>query len=213
VGVIREKGAHLARLLLVRHGETEANSSERFWGKTDVRLGPVGLRQAEKLRDRLASEKIDYVYASQMKRALVTAQTIAAPHQVEVTSCPELREIDFGKIEGLKFNEVDTQFPEVTQLWLQRSPQLAYPGGESLVELDARITEFRTRLVKHTEKELVLIVAHSGVLRTLICQVLDLEMRNRWNIRLDLASLSIIDTYPETAILSLLNDTSHLIDK
>jgi alpha-ribazole phosphatase len=203
----------LARLLLVRHGETEANSSERFWGKTDVRLGPVGLRQAEKLRDRLASEKIDFVYSSQMKRALVTAQTIADLHHVEVISCQELREIDFGKIEGLKFNEVDTQFPEVTRLWLQRSPHLAYPGGESLVDLDARIAGFRTRLVKHTEKEVVLIVAHSGVLRTLICQVLDLEMRNRWNIRLDLASLSIIDTYPETAILSLLNDTSHLIDK
>ena len=200
----------MAKLLLVRHGETEMNSAQRYWGKTDVGLGPVGLHQAEQLRDRLASEKIDYVYSSQMKRALLTAQTIASIHGVEVTGCPELREIDFGKIEGLNFEEVHTQFPEIARLWTQRSPQLTYPEGESLVELDARISQFRTRLAKHTENDVVLIVAHSGVLRTLICQILDLEMRNRWNIRLDLASLSIIDTYPETAILSLLNDTSHL---
>jgi alpha-ribazole phosphatase len=200
----------LAKLLLVRHGETEMNSSQRYWGKTDVNLGQVGLRQAERLRDRLAADRIDCVYSSQMKRALLTARTIASPHRIEVTGCPELREIDFGKIEGLNFAEVDAQFPEIAQLWTQRSPQLTYPDGESLIELDARISQFRTRLVKHTEHDVVMIVAHSGVLRTLICQILDLEMRNRWNISLDLASLSIIDTYPETAILSLLNDTSHL---
>jgi alpha-ribazole phosphatase len=201
---------NLAKLLLVRHGETEMNSAQRYWGSTDVGLGSSGLKQAEQLRDRLAAERIDSVYSSQMKRALLTAQTIASIHGVEVTGCPELREIDFGKIEGLNFAEVHAQFPEIARLWTQRSPQLTYPEGESLVELEARISRFRTRLAKHTENEVVLIVAHSGVLRALICQILDLEKRNRWNIRLDLASLSIIDIYPETAILSLLNDTCHL---
>jgi len=59
----------------------------------------------------------------------------------------------------------------------------------------------------------VLVVAHSGVLRSLICLLLELDSRDRWKIRLDLGSLSIIDTYPETAILSLLNETSHLQDQ
>ena len=92
-------------------------------------------------------------------------------------------------------------------------PELAYPEGESLPQLEKRIAEFRTRLAKHIVNDTILVVAHSGVLRTLICQLLDLEMRNRWNIRLDLASLSIVETYSETAILSLLNDTSHLMDR
>ncbi len=200
----------MAKLLLVRHGETAMNSAQRYWGKTDVALGPLGLKQAEKLRERLAIEKIGCAYSSEMKRALVTARTIVESRGIEVTGCPELREIDFGKIEGLNFDEIHAQFPEVARMWRERSPQLNYPGGESLAEFDARIAQFRTRLYRHSENDVVLIVAHSAVLRTLICQVLDLEMRNRWNLRLDLASLSIIDTYADTAILSLLNDTSHL---
>ncbi len=186
------------------------NSSQRYWGKTDVALGALGLKAADALRVRLAGQQIDFVYASALRRALETAQTIVSTHNLEVISCPELNEIDFGQMEGLDFNQVNGKFPEVARLWLQRSPDLAYPGGESLHQLDQRVTEFRARLAGHPAEDVILIVAHSGVLRTLICQLLALEPAARWKIRLDLGSLSIVDTYAETAILSLLNDTSHL---
>jgi alpha-ribazole phosphatase len=203
----------LARILLVRHGETEANSSERYWGKTDVALGPVGIRQAEQVRDRLAMEKIDHAYSSELKRAMTTAYTIASIHNLPVTACPEIREVDFGKMEGLKFAEINKQYPEVARKWIERSPDLQYPGGESLAQLEDRVGQFKARLVRHTGSETVLVVAHAGVLRTLICQLLEMDYRHRWNIRLSLASLSIIDTYPEVNILSLLNDVSHLTDR
>jgi broad specificity phosphatase PhoE len=203
----------VAKILLVRHGETEMNSAQRYWGKTDVNLGPAGLRQAEQLRDRLATEKIDFVYSSEMRRAVLTARTIASIHCLQETPCPELREIDFGQIEGLDFAGVQAQFPDIAKMWIDRDPNLCYPEGESLTQLDVRLARFRNRLLQHSEKEVVMVVAHSGVLRTLICQLLGLETRNRWNFRIDLASLSIIETYPDTAILSLLNDTSHLVDK
>jgi alpha-ribazole phosphatase len=200
----------VSKLLLVRHGETELNSGERYWGKTDVALGAMGLKAAESLRDRLAGEKIDFAYSSALKRALVTAQIIASAHNLKVIPCSELNEIDFGKMEGLNFNEVNGKFPEVARKWMQRSPELAYPEGESLLQLDKRVAEFREILNGHIADDVILIVAHSGVLRTLICQLLGLAPVDRWKIRLDLASLSVVDTYPETAILSLLNDTSHL---
>ena len=139
----------MSRLLLVRHGETEMNSSQRYWGKTDVGLGTVGLQQAEQLRDRLAAEKIALVYSSELRRALVTAQTIAAIHDVKVTACPELNEIDFGDLEGLNFGEVNGQFPDVARMWTQRDPALAYPQGESLPQLEKRVSEFRSRLANH----------------------------------------------------------------
>ncbi len=59
----------MSRLILVRHGETKLNSQERFWGRTDVELGAVGIRQAEQLRDRLATERIDAIYVSTLRRA------------------------------------------------------------------------------------------------------------------------------------------------
>jgi alpha-ribazole phosphatase len=201
----------LTRILLVRHGETELQSSLRYWGKTDVALGPIGLHQAEQLRDRLAMERIDFIYSSELKRAADTADIIAARHNLKVITCPELREIDFGKMEGLEFNEIHSQFPEVEKMWLARDPALIYPDGESLTDFENRVTTFEAHLDNHRANETILIIAHAGVLRTLICQLLGLEMNNRWSLRVDLASLSIIETYPEINMLCLLNDVSHLM--
>lgn len=203
----------MSRLLLVRHGETELNSSLRYWGRSDVALSDIGLRQTERLRERLNREKIDFIYSSDLKRALVTAQIIALRDNLKVVACPELREIDFGRLEGLTFDEVNRLYPEVARMWMERNLSLVYPGGESLAELDKRVRQFRSRLEGHNKEETILIVAHSGVLRTLLCQLLGMEPRQRWQIRLDLASLTIIETYRQGAILTLLNDVSHLTER
>ena len=200
----------MPRVLLVRHGDTELNSAERYWGRSDVKLSAAGLRQAEKLRERLAVEKIDAVYSSDMERSLVTAEIIASSHQLAVITCAELREVNFGQLEGLTFGEISRLYPEVAKLWADRSPKLIYPGGESLVKFNNRVSKFLNRLDKHTVGETILIVAHAGVLRTLVCQLLGIDLRRRWQIRLDLASLSILETHQQGAILSLLNDVSHL---
>ncbi|MDI6814715.1 MAG: alpha-ribazole phosphatase [Dehalococcoidales bacterium] len=200
----------MSKLLLVRHGDTELASGERYWGHSDVELGATGLRQAERLRDRLATEKIDAIYSSDLQRALVTAKIIVSRHQLDIITCTELREINFGEIEGLTFDEASRLYPEVTKLWMERSLKLEYPGGESLDQFNSRVNKFVDRLNKYAAEETILIIAHSGVLRTLVCQLLGIGLEHRWQIRLDLASLSIIETYPQGAILNLLNDVSHL---
>jgi len=202
----------MSRLLLVRHGETELKSSERLWGHTDVRLSALGFKQAERLRDRLATQKIDAIYSSDLQRALVTAKTIASKHRLDVTACAELREFNYGKIEGLNFEEISQLYPECAKSLMQRSPNLRFPGGESLDELGNRVSSFMARLKKHKLEETILIVVHSGVLRILICQLLGIELRHTYQLVPDLASLSIMETYSEGAILSLFNDTSHLGD-
>ena len=200
----------MSRLLLVRHGDTELNSAERYWGHTNVELSAAGLRQAERLCDRLATEKINAIYSSDLLRASVTAKIITSRHQLDVITCAELQEINFGDAEGLTFDEISRLYPEVTKLWTGRSLKLKYPGGESLDQFNSRISKFLDRLEKHAAEETILIVAHSGVLRTLVCQLLGIGLRYRWQFRLDFASLSIIETYPQGAVLSLLNDVSHL---
>ena len=200
----------MSRLLLVRHGETELNSSERFWGRTDVALSAAGLRQVEQLRDRLAAEKIDVTYSSNMRRASLTAETIASKHKLEVTICPELREIDFGQLEGLTFDEICQLHPEIAELWTNWDMQIKFPGGESVDELDTRVSKFLDRLKKHAPEETILVVAHSAPLRLLICHLLGIELWHWRQFRLSLASLSIVGTYPQGAILTLLNDVGHL---
>ena len=200
----------MSRLLLVRHGDTELNSRERYWGHTDIKLSEAGLRQAEKLRDRLATEKIDVIYSSELQRASETAKIIASRHQLDVTTCAELRETNFGKIEGLTFDEVSRLYPELTQLWVNWSLQLKFPDGESIDELNCRVSKFLDRLKKHAPDETILIVAHAGPLRLLVCRLLEIELYHWRQIRINLASLSTVETYPQGAILSLLNDVSHL---
>ena len=194
----------------MRHGDTELNSAERYWGHSDVKLSAAGFRQAEKLRDCLTAQKIDAIYSGDLQRASETAEIIASRHQLAVTTCLELREINFGKLEGLTFDEINQLYPEVTRLWIEGGSTLQYPGGESLDELNNRVSDFVGRLKKHTLEETILIVAHSGPLRLLVCQLLGIELQHWRQFRLDFASVTILETYPQGAILSLLNDVSHL---
>lgn len=200
----------MARLLLVRHGVTDHNSAHKFLGHTDVELSAEGFQQVEKLRDRLAKEKIDAIYSSDLKRAFSTAEAIASAHSKEIISCSELREINYGETESLTFGEIQKQFPDLSKAIRDFSPDLSFPGGETLQGFIERTLKFLDRINQHSQGQNILIVAHGGPMRTLLCQLLGVG-QNYWRtFRLDNASLSIVDTYPPRSILSLLNDTSHL---
>ena len=200
----------MSRLLLVRHGDTEFNRTRRFQGHSDIELSTTGYKQAERLRDRLAAEKIDIIYSSDLKRALATAELISSKHKVSLVICPELREINYGKLDGLTFDEISYLYPEIADQCVNWSLQLRFPGGESFDELKERVSKFVDRLKQHASGQTILIVAHGGPLRLMVCHLLGIELRHWQQIRLDNASLSIMDIYPEAAIISLLNDTSHL---
>jgi alpha-ribazole phosphatase len=200
----------LSRLLLIRHGNTKLDNATRFWGTTDVELSDIGIRQAEQLRDRLATEKISAIYASKLSRAHVTAEIIASRHRRDITALAELNEINFGWLEGLTFEEISQRHPEVAEVLSKWAVRPKFPGGESLDELDARVQKFLQRLKTHKPEETILIVSHAGTLRLMICNLLAIGLEHWRHMRLDLASLSIVETYPQGAILSLLNDVSHL---
>jgi len=200
----------LPRLLLVRHGNTKGNSAERFWGQTDVELNANGIWQAERLADRLAGEDIDAIYSSELRRASATAGIIASRRRMEVITCPELLEINFGKVEGLSFNEIGQRYPELVSAWPTRDPSFCFPEGESISDLDQRVVKFLSRLEKHASEDTALVVAHAGVVRLLICHLLPIDIWHWRQLRTDLASLSIVETHSQGATLTLLNDTSHL---
>jgi alpha-ribazole phosphatase len=200
----------VARLILVRHGDTVAGSRQRYWGRTDVALSDDGLYQAECAAARLAAEPLVAIYASDLVRAARSAEIIAAPHGLPVTACPELREIDFGEIEGLTFGEAEVKFPEVTRRWAAREPNLAFPGGEDVDTFSRRVGAFTARLGGHGEGDTLAVVAHSGTLRNLTTQLMGLADGHRWQFRLDLAAICILQTFDGGAVMELWNDRHHL---
>ena len=198
----------MTRLMLVRHGDVDADMS-RYWGHTDVPLSAEGLKQAGNLCRRLAKEKVDAVYSSDLRRAVDTAAVIAMPHRLPVVPCPELREINFGRCEGMTFGEVKEHYPEAEKLWLGADPELSFPGGESLGTLAERVETFAARL-RHHKADTVLVVAHGGPLRVLICRLTGLDLSCWQQIQIERASLSIMEIDACGKVIHFLNDVSHL---
>jgi broad specificity phosphatase PhoE len=217
----------MTRLLLVRHGETEYNNTHRFAGQVNIIMNEKGLRQVKLLRDRLTDEKIDAVYSSDLQRARITAETIIDGRDLKVTECPELREISYGYLEGMTFAQITQKYPVLADQIHTSDLAMAFPGGESFPEFIQRVESFKGRLAGHGEKETVLIAAHGGPLRTLMLSLLGMNQECWWQLRIDNASLSIIETYPpldttlkttaknaqQRVILNLFNETSYLIEK
>jgi len=200
----------LTKLFLVRHGITEFNSTRRFAGYSDIDMSDAGYEQVEKLRDRLANEKIDAVYSSDLKRALTTAEVICPQSKGNIVACAELREMNYGQAEGLTFDEISRLYPEAAELITNFDLGLEFPDGEGFTGFIERTAGFLDRLKEHEKEQSVLIVSHSGPLRVLLCSLLGIDQEHWWQLRFDNASLSVVETYPRGAILMLHNDLSHL---
>jgi broad specificity phosphatase PhoE len=196
------------RLFLARHGVAEAGGTGRYWGWTDVPLSDDGAAQARALGARLARESVVAVYASDLARALETAQVVAEHHGLDVTVCPELREMNFGRFEGLTFDEIRRSCADAERLLSADDPHAKLPGGESLADLTRRVEGFEAKLLSHAPSDGVIIVSHGGPLRVLVCRALGLGLAGFWRIRMDHGSLSVVDTC--SSVLEFLNDTCHL---
>lgn len=198
------------RIYLVRHGETEWNHCGRYQGHSDIPLNDRGRYQAELLRERLRKVTLHRVYTSDLKRARETATIIARPHNLEVTEVRGLRELNFGAWEGMTSKEIAANYPREWEIWRKKTACMITPQGENFQELRARAWTAFENIVRENSQKNILLVAHGGSLRTIICNVLKMELDNVWYFRLDNSSVSIVDCYGDYKMLVLLNDTFHL---
>lgn len=155
------------RVIAVRHGETAWNVDTRIQGQLDIELNDTGLWQAGRVAKALVEEPIAAIYASDLARAWQTAQAIADLHQLEVTTDAGLRERAFGHFEGRTFADIDAVLPDQARLWRTRDPEFAPEGGESLLTFRERITRTADRIAARHPGELVVMVAHGGVMDVL----------------------------------------------
>jgi probable phosphoglycerate mutase len=134
----------MLNLILTRHGATPAGNV-LLGGQLDVPLAPKGRAQAESLRGRLAGVRIDRIIASPMARAVETAQVVAAGRPIEVDE--RLRELDYGRWEGLTHAEADARDPELRARWESDPAATHSPGGECGDDVAARALSFLVDLV------------------------------------------------------------------
>ena len=161
------------KIYLVRHGETDWNLAKRIQGTTDTELNETGILQAKQLADKLLSEKIQpaAVYTSPLKRAHTTAKVVAEIFGLSAISHPGLKELDFGKWEGLTWDQVRETYPADYECW-HKDRRYQHPTeGESYQELLDRVLPAIREIIEteggsDCDKE-ILIVIHSAIVISL----------------------------------------------
>ncbi|QIL43090.1 histidine phosphatase family protein [Acidovorax sp. HDW3] len=157
----------VTRIIAVRHGETAWNRDTRIQGHTDIALNATGQWQARQLARALAQEPLAAIYSSDLQRAQATAQAVAEATGAPLHLDAGLRERGFGAFEGRSFAEIEAQLPEQARRWRQREPDYAPEGGETLLQLRARVHAATEGIAARHPGALLLLVAHGGVLDVL----------------------------------------------
>ncbi len=196
--------------LLLRHGQTPMSVQKRYAGRSDVPLTETGVLQAVAAAKRLAPAGIGVIVTSPLLRATRTAQEVAEVTGAPVVTDEGFRETDFGAWDGLTFAEVRQRWPAEVTTWLA-DPAVAPPGGESLTEVGARVTEALHRVLAGQQQQTVLIVSHVTPIKSLVATALLAPPAALYRMHLDVAALCEIDWYADgPAVLRSFNDTSHL---
>jgi len=183
----------------IRHGESLWNQVNRWQGHSDVALSQQGEEQARKLSERLARVGFDLVFSSDLQRAVHTAR-LALPGQ-SIQSDPRLREIHFGEYEGLTRDEMsEAQRLRLTE-WLKNPFATALPGGESLLEVHARLQNW---LGEQPRRGRIAVFTHGGVIRCNLWKSQGSAEENPWRIQVANCSTTCI-RYAEKPTVEWIN--------
>ena len=201
----------MTKVILVRHGQTVWNKVGRYQGQADIELSDLGREQAEYLANNFPADHIDGVYASPLERAMDTAAAVAKKFRMAVVPCDEFKEIFFGKWEGLTYEEIHRDWADLHDDLFNKPDELRCPSGEGFMDVQARAVKKLEQLVKQHEGQTIVIAAHGGVNRTMLCHVLGMPLRNMWRIRQDNTAVNIISFFENGKInVEVINSTAHL---
>ena len=186
-------------IYLVRHGETEANLEKRYYGWMETPLTPEGYLQAEKVADILKNKGIEKLYCSDLGRARHTAKAIGRKCLIEPVASDLLREINFGKFEGMTYQEILASYEEELTSWLNDPFHIAPPEGEDLLTVYGRMQRFLNQLNEvfsaanpPSANPKVALVSHGGIIRVWLYYLLGLEKKDFWSLQIANTSLSLI---------------------
>ena len=203
----------MTKLILIRHGESEANAEGVFAGQINPDLEQKGLDQASLTAKYVADNyKVDKIYSSDLQRAYKTALCLADITGLEVEKNQNLREIFAGDWEGLTFDQLQEKYPEEYGVWLNHIGKARCAGGESVAELGNRVMDALTKIAQSNAGKTVAVATHATPIRAMQSLVetggLD-EMENiPW---VSNASVSVFEYDGEWKIVSLSVD-SHLAE-
>jgi broad specificity phosphatase PhoE len=197
------------RVILIRHGDLGEACRGVYIGRTDVPLSEGGKRQAAALAGEIGRLDGAHILCSPLLRSRETAEiAIGAVDACDIDS--DLREIDFGRWEGMGFTEIAAaDDPTAVERWAALDEDFAFPGGESIGDFSKRIGAVARRIAADPAGT-VIAFTHGGVIRYLICRFLGLEDRHYLLFDVRPGSVSEVLLDGGRGVLTRLNDRCHL---
>lgn len=186
---------------LVRHGQADWNVSRRYMSEADRTLTAYGQRQAEALARFFAVRKIDVLLHTGLQRTHLTAEAIQGQRNITLIEDMAWREATHGDWEGLTYREVAQRFPDQARQRFADTLHGAPSGGESLVQMAARVQQGWQTLGSRFPGQRIVIVCHAGPIQALMCQQMGTPLTEHWRWRIDTGSTLGLDVYPGTTIL------------
>jgi len=197
---------HARLIYLLRHGEVLRAETRRFIGHLDVPLSAGGEAQCLAQARRLAGVRIDALYSSDLERARRSGEIIGAPHGLRPTPLPALREMAMGRWEGLTADEIRAREPVAFRDWMTRVGEFPFPDGESVPDLLARAGPAFDRIVAGAAAGVVVIIAHGGTNRALLCRALGVPLERLLAFGQDYGALSVLERTSRGWVLRRLNE-------
>jgi len=166
----------MARLILLRHGESQWNLENRFTGWVDVPLSPRGIQEAKNAGEKLRSFTFDRAFTSVLARANETLRLVLeaiGQTAVPIEKDKALNERMYGELQGLNKDETVKKYGEAqVKIW-RRSYDVCPPGGESLKDTAERVLPYYEQTIKPyvLKGDTILVAAHGNSLRALIMEL------------------------------------------
>jgi alpha-ribazole phosphatase len=201
------------RLLLIRHAQPEVEAQGRCYGSLDVGLSARGERLARHLARVLDGISLAAVYTSPRVRATLTAAPLAALNGLAPTIVEALGELDFGDFEGRRYEDISREHPELFAAWMSAPTTVQFPGGESFADLRARVLA-ATATIRHDHPdEVVAIISHGGVIRTVLADALNIPTEAIFRLEQSYGGISIIDWLDGTPIVRIVNGQATMVGR
>lgn len=165
------------KLYIVRHGESTGNRINAFVGQSDMPLTELGEKQAELAAGYLSAVPFTAAYSSDLIRAYRTAEIVARPHGLRVVPEKDLRELNVGEWNNMRYADIRVKYPGQFELWCEKIHESHPPQGETVQDLDARVWKCFTRIVAENAADAnILVGTHATPLKVILARVMGLPL-------------------------------------
>jgi probable phosphoglycerate mutase len=196
----------------LRHGQTELSREDNFCGSgLDPELTTEGLEMAQAFAAAYRAKPWQAVYCSNLKRSIASGQPLCDALSIQMQVRADLREIGYGKWEGLTKEIVEREYHDDYVSWLADPAWHAPTGGELAVVIARRGLRVVEEITQQFTNGNVLIVSHKATIRVILCSLLGIDAgRFRYRLVCPVGSVSVVEFTSEGPLLHSLADRSHL---